>query len=434
MSEVLRHQGRVAASLSFYYGDFHALKSINMPVHERKVTALIGPRAAASRPSCAASTACTISIPGNRYDGEIVLQPDNTNILAARRRPDRGAHAHRHGVPEAEPVSEVDFRERRLWPARPRREAAPPLDEKVEEALQDAALWDEVKDRLHEPAFNLSGGQQQRLCIARALATDPEMLLFDEPTSALDPIATATIEELMHELKEKVTILIVTHNMQQAARVSDYTAYMYLGELIEFGVTDELFIKPKMKQTEDYITGTIRLTNEHASKQYDADLDSIRSRVLAMGGLVESQIRRAIEALTTGNLALSDEVIETDHKVNAMEVAIDERLQPAHRAPPARGGRPAMIFAIMKTVTDLERIGDEAQKIARMAKNIHERGGPQAPPVVEVRHAAEPRSRCCAARSTPSRAWTATRAAEVIRDDEASTPSSARSCASSSPT
>ena len=120
---------------------------------------------------------------------------------------------------------------------------------------QSAALWDEVKDRLHESALGMSGGQQQRLCIARALATDPEMLLFDEPTSALDPIATASIEELIHDLKKKVTIVIVTHNMQQAARVSDYTAYMYLGELIEYGVTDEIFIKPKKKQTEDYITG-----------------------------------------------------------------------------------------------------------------------------------------------------------------------------------
>jgi phosphate transport system ATP-binding protein len=129
------------------------------------------------------------------------------------------------------------------------------LNEKVEEALRSAALWDEVKDRLEEPAYNLSGGQQQRLCIARALATDPEILLFDEPTSALDPIATASIEELIHDLKTKVTIVIVTHNMQQAARVSDYTAYMYLGELIEYGVTDEIFIKPKKKQTEDYITG-----------------------------------------------------------------------------------------------------------------------------------------------------------------------------------
>jgi phosphate transport system ATP-binding protein len=129
------------------------------------------------------------------------------------------------------------------------------LDEKVENALRNSALWDEVKDRMNDLAFNLSGGQQQRLCIARALATDPEILLFDEPTSALDPIATASIEELIADLKDKVTILIVTHNMQQAARVSDFTAYMYLGELIEFDETDTIFIKPKHKQTEDYITG-----------------------------------------------------------------------------------------------------------------------------------------------------------------------------------
>ena len=129
------------------------------------------------------------------------------------------------------------------------------VDDKVEEALKGAAIWNEVKDRLDDLAFNLSGGQQQRLCIARALATDPEIMLFDEPTSALDPIATANIEELMSELKDKLTILVVTHNMQQAARVSDYTAYMYLGELMEFGDTDTIFTKPTRTETEDYITG-----------------------------------------------------------------------------------------------------------------------------------------------------------------------------------
>jgi phosphate transport system ATP-binding protein len=129
------------------------------------------------------------------------------------------------------------------------------LDDKVEEALKGAALWNEAKDRLQDLAFNLSGGQQQRLCIARALATDPEIMLFDEPTSALDPIATANIEELMSELKEKLTILVVTHNMQQAARVSDYTAYMYLGELMEYDDTNTIFTRPSRKETEDYITG-----------------------------------------------------------------------------------------------------------------------------------------------------------------------------------
>ena len=129
------------------------------------------------------------------------------------------------------------------------------LDEIVEKSLRGAALWDEVKDRLDESALGMSGGQQQRLCIARAIAVEPEVILFDEPCSALDPIATTSIEELIAELKKRVTVLIVTHNMQQAARVSDYTAYMYLGELIEFGRTDELFIMPRHKQTEDYITG-----------------------------------------------------------------------------------------------------------------------------------------------------------------------------------
>ncbi len=129
------------------------------------------------------------------------------------------------------------------------------MDDRVEAALKGGALWDEVKHRLQDVAFALSGGQQQRLCIARALATDPELLLFDEPTSALDPIATGSIEELIQEIKHKVTILIVTHNMQQAARVSDYTAYMYLGELMEFGATNDIFMKPRRKETEDYITG-----------------------------------------------------------------------------------------------------------------------------------------------------------------------------------
>jgi phosphate transport system ATP-binding protein len=129
------------------------------------------------------------------------------------------------------------------------------LEDKVEAALKGAALWDEVRDRLDELAVNLSGGQQQRMCIARSLATDPEIILFDEPTSALDPIATGSIEELIGEIKNKVTVLIVTHNMQQAARVSDYVAYMYLGEMIEYGPTGDIFMKPKRKETEDYITG-----------------------------------------------------------------------------------------------------------------------------------------------------------------------------------
>jgi phosphate transport system ATP-binding protein len=241
--------------LGFYYGSFQALKNISMPIYAKKVTALIGPSGCGKSTYLRCFNRMHDLYPGNRYEGDIMLYPDHTNILN----------------PEVDPIEvrmriSMVFQKPNPFPksiyenvayglrVRGERKRAL-LDEKVEEALRGAALWEEVKNRLDHLAFNLSGGQQQRLCIARALATDPEMLLFDEPTSALDPIATASIEQLLAELKEKITILIVTHNMQQAARVSDYTAYMYLGELIEFDATDTIFMKPRNKQTEDYITG-----------------------------------------------------------------------------------------------------------------------------------------------------------------------------------
>jgi phosphate transport system ATP-binding protein len=241
--------------LNFYYGDFQALKRLNMPVYEKQVTALIGPSGCGKSTFLRSFNRMHDLYPGNRYEGEIRLFPDNVNILAPGVDPIEVRMRVSMVFQKPNPFPKSIY-ENVAYGLRVRGESRRvSLNEKVEEALRNAALWDEVKDRMGEPAFNLSGGQQQRLCIARALATDPEMLLFDEPTSALDPIATASIEELIHDLKKKVTIVIVTHNMQQAARVSDYTAYMYLGELIEYGVTDEIFIKPKKKQTEDYITG-----------------------------------------------------------------------------------------------------------------------------------------------------------------------------------
>jgi phosphate transport system ATP-binding protein len=241
--------------LNFYYGDFQALKRLNMPVYEKQVTALIGPSGCGKSTFLRSFNRMHDLYPGNRYEGEIRLFPDNVNVLAPGVDPIEVRMRISMVFQKPNPFPKSIY-ENVAYGLRVRGEGRRvSLNEKVEEALRNAALWDEVKDRLQEPAFNLSGGQQQRLCIARALATDPEILLFDEPTSALDPIATASIEELIHDLKRKVTILIVTHNMQQAARVSDYTAYMYLGELIEFGVTDEIFIKPRKKQTEDYITG-----------------------------------------------------------------------------------------------------------------------------------------------------------------------------------
>jgi phosphate transport system ATP-binding protein len=242
-------------NLNFFYSDFQALKNLNMVVNENKVTALIGPSGCGKSTFLRCFNRMHDLYPGNRYEGAIEFHPDNTNLLGRDVDPIEVRMRISMVFQKPNPFPKSIF-ENVAYGLRVRGENGKRmLEEKVEQALRRAALWNEAKDRLHELAFNLSGGQQQRLCIARALATDPEMLLFDEPTSALDPIATGSIEELISELKDKVTILIVTHNMQQAARVSDFTAYMYLGELIEFDVTDNIFIKPKMKQTEDYITG-----------------------------------------------------------------------------------------------------------------------------------------------------------------------------------
>ena len=244
-----------ARNLNFYYGAYQALKNINLPVANKKVTALIGPSGCGKSTFLRCFNRMHDLYPGNRYEGEISLKPDNINVLAPGVDPIEVRMRISMVFQKPNPFPKSIF-ENVAYGLRVRGvKNRALLDEKVEQALTSAALWNEAKDRLNDLAFNLSGGQQQRLCIARALATDPEMLLFDEPTSALDPIATASIEELITEIKKKVTILIVTHNMQQAARVSDYTAYMYLGELIEFDNTNTIFIKPKNKQTEDYITG-----------------------------------------------------------------------------------------------------------------------------------------------------------------------------------
>ena len=244
-----------AKDLSFFYDEFKALNDINLSIAEKKITALIGPSGCGKSTFLRCFNRMHDLYPNNHYEGEILLSPDNVNILSKKVDPIeirmRVSMVFQKPNPFPKSIYENVAYGLRVRGVSKRRI----LDEKVEEALHSAALWDEVKDRLHDLAFNLSGGQQQRLCIARALATDPEILLFDEPTSALDPIATASIEDLMADLKTRVTILIVTHNMQQAARVSDFTAFMYLGELVEFDITDTIFIKPSQKQTEDYITG-----------------------------------------------------------------------------------------------------------------------------------------------------------------------------------
>lgn len=251
--EIHRKNAIEIRQLNFYYGKFQGLKNINLDIVENKVTAFIGPSGCGKSTLLRTLNRMYDLYPGQRAEGEINFYGENLldpkqdlNLLRARigmvfQKPtpfpmsiyDNIAF----GVKLYEKLSRVE------------------MDERVEWALKKAALWNEVKDKLNQSGLSLSGGQQQRLCIARGVAVKPSVLLLDEPTSALDPISTGKVEELVNELKSEYTIAMVTHNMQQAARVSDYTAYMYLGELVEFNETDEIFIRPKRKETEDYITG-----------------------------------------------------------------------------------------------------------------------------------------------------------------------------------
>jgi phosphate transport system ATP-binding protein len=243
------------SNLDFFYSEKQALKQLNFVVHDRKVTALIGPSGCGKSTLLRAFNRMHDLYPGNRYEGEIILYPERINVVS----PDVDPLRVRLKIgmvfqkPNPFPKSIYENVAAGLWVRGIRRRSI--VDERVERALRQAALWDEAKDRLRTSAYGLSGGQQQRLCIARALAPEPEMLLLDEPTSALDPIATARIEELIAELAPMVTVVIVTHNMQQAARVSDFTAFMYLGELVQFDTTSKMFTAPSDRRTQDYITG-----------------------------------------------------------------------------------------------------------------------------------------------------------------------------------
>jgi len=239
--------------LDFFYGKFQGLKNIDLEIGEKRVTAFIGPS------GCGKSTLLRVLnrmyslYPGQRATGQVMFNKQNILDPGVDLNMLRAKIGMVFQKPTPFPMSIYD--NIAFGVALYEKLSTRQMDERVEWALSKAALWNEVKDKLKQSGMALSGGQQQRLCIARAVAVQPEVVLFDEPTSALDPISTAKIEELIDELKSDYTIAIVTHNMQQAARVSDYTAYMYLGELVEFGETDELFLKPKKKETEDYITG-----------------------------------------------------------------------------------------------------------------------------------------------------------------------------------
>lgn len=254
MSQPIDNNAKISLrNLNFYYGKSLALKNINLDIPDRHVTAFIGPSGCGKSTLLRTLNRMYDLYPGQRAEGEILL--DSQDIL--EKGTDLNKLRARVGMvfqkPTPFPMSIYDNIAFGIKLYEKLGRSA--LDERVEWALKKAALWNEVKDILNRSGNSLSGGQQQRLCIARAIAVKPEVLLLDEPASALDPISTARIEELVHELKTDYTIAIVTHNMQQAARVSDFTAYMYLGEMIEFGKTDLVFTNPKQKATEDYITG-----------------------------------------------------------------------------------------------------------------------------------------------------------------------------------
>ncbi|NOT78065.1 MAG: phosphate ABC transporter ATP-binding protein [Bacteriovoracaceae bacterium] len=241
--------------LNFYYGDVKALKGVNLKIPEKKVISLIGPSGCGKTTLLRCFNRMHDFYTNHSHTGEIILNPEGVNILDRKIDPIEVRMRISMVFQKPNPFPKTIF-ENVAYGLRVRGVTKRSvLLERVEKALTVSALWNEVKDRLDQQAFNLSGGQQQRLCIARALAIDPEIVLFDEPTSALDPIATARIEELVSELKKEVSILIVTHNMQQAGRISDYTGFMYMGELVEFGDTDKIFTNPKEKLTEDYISG-----------------------------------------------------------------------------------------------------------------------------------------------------------------------------------
>jgi phosphate transport system ATP-binding protein len=241
-------------NLDFYYnGNVHALREISLPIYKYQVTALIGPSGCGKTTLLRCFNRMHDLYPRHRYEGEIIFQgnnilADNIDLINLR---SRIGMVFQKPTPFPMSIAENIAYGLRLKGIRNKSE----LTGRIEQALKHAALWEEVRDKMNASAYDLSGGQQQRLCIARALAVEPEILLFDEPTSALDPISTAKIEELVTALKKDVTIIIVTHNMQQAARVSDMTGFLYLGELIEFGTTEKIFTNPDKKQTDDYITG-----------------------------------------------------------------------------------------------------------------------------------------------------------------------------------
>ena len=350
-----------AENVRAFFGETQAVRGITLPIVEGRVTAIIGPSGCGKSTFVRCLNRMHEVTPGARVEGRILL--DGADIYASSVNPVRLRRRVGMVFQKPNPFPMMSIRDNVLAGLRLTETKLDDAHARVEKALRQAALWDEVKDVLDRSGSSLSGGQQQRLCIARALALEPEVLLMDEPCSALDPIATVRIEELIHELKERYTIVIVTHNMQQAARVSGYTAFFYQGELVECDLTDTLFTKPKHQQTEDYISGRFGLgtpapMGRHTDREYEAELTQLRENLLLMGARVEQMVHQCIRALVARDAELARATSELDREVNRLEIDTDDLcVRVLARRQPV-GGDLRFVTSVLKLVTDLERMGD----------------------------------------------------------------------------
>ena len=360
-------------NMDLYYGSFHALKNINIAIPEKEITAFIGPSGCGKSTFLKSLNRMNDLVEGCRISGDILL--DGVDIYKDKM--DVNVLRKRVGMvfqkPNPFPMSIYD--NIAYGPRTHGVRSKAQLDEIVEKSLRGAAIWDEVKDRLNKSALGMSGGQQQRLCIARALAVEPEVLLMDEPTSALDPISTSKVEELALELKDRYTIVIVTHNMQQAARISDKTAFFLLGELVEMGDTERLFSTPVDKRTEDYISGRLvdRRSNTMPSvrKSYDEELLQLDTLLARMGHEAGAAIESALTALRNDDIELARSVVARDSQIDASEHEIEHRcLQLLLRQQPVASDL-RKVSTALKMVTDVERIGDQASDIAELVLHLH---------------------------------------------------------------
>ncbi len=352
-------------NLNAWYGKTQALQDISLNVLANHATALIGPSGCGKSTFIRCLNRMHETIPEARVNGHVRigdLDAYNSTSASQLRRRVGMVFQKPNPFPSMSIYDNVasglklnGFRDRKK------------LDEVVERSLNASALWDEVKDFVHKQSgASLSGGQQQRLCIARALAVEPEVLLMDEPCSALDPISTGKIEELIFQLKEQYTIVIVTHNMQQAARVAEFTGFFLLGKLIEFDKTEKIFTNPSDKRTEDYITGRFMRT------RFQQGLDELRQKLLRMGGLAEQAVDRACQAYIDRDLARCQMILEGETMINITEREIDEHAFDllAMQQPMAKDLR--FILAVTKINSDLERVGDQAVNIAERVMDMVE--------------------------------------------------------------